>query len=348
MAKAKQLGFDRNIPQLSARLVIPLLDELNEQGVDTAVLLESLGTRLSDVLSAPFRLPLAVASALWDAALRIGGDPAVGLKVAANTDPRVLELFWYLLATSVNVRQALQHVSRYSRLLDESHAFTVAREGRYVVVRCVLEPGQSRPAVLTENTLATLLLVLRKITATPLLPAAVDFRHARLAATAAYRELFGGPVRFGRADDALIFAAAALDLPCVGADPILGSVLERNTLEYLDLIPRLDSLSDRVRSLIRSMLPRNVPSERDVAAMLCMSTRTLRRYLSGEGTSFREISDVLRCEMAVHDLCELGRSIDEVADSLGFSDASSFHQAFRRWTGVTPAQYKKTRQKKRA
>ncbi len=329
------------VHQISVRLLIPLIDELHERAVDTQELLQRNGTTLAVVLSMPYRIPYATSSAIWSDARETTGDAGLGLKVGRNTDPRAWELFGYLLGTSVNLREALTRNQRYSRLLDESQSYEVHTDERAVTVRSVPRAGVRRSAVVVENTLSALAAVLSRISARPVTPLGIAFRHAPAAAPADYEAAFGVPPAFGQVHDELVYPRSVLDVACRHADPLLGSVLERNTQEYLELIPTNEKLSDKVRAIAHSMLPDDVPSEVATARMLGMSSRTLRRYLSSEHTTFREICETLRREMALEDLRDSGRSIESVAESLGFSSASAFHQAFRRWTGLTPATYKK-------
>lgn len=331
------------VHQISVRLLVPLIDELSERGVDTQDLLRRNGTTLAVVLSVPYRIPFTTAVAIWNDARETTGDPTLGLAVGRNTDPRVWELFGYLLATSVNLREAFTRNQRYSRLLDESQAYEVLTDDRHVIVRSVPHAGVRRPSVFMENTLSALASVFARIASRPVAPAGVAFRHSQPVAQSEYKAAFGGGATFGQIHDELIYARSVLDVPCRQADPILGSVLERTTQEYLDLIPETEKLSDKVRAILHSTLPNRVPTESETARMLCMSSRTLRRYLSSEHTTYREICEGLRREMALHDLRHNMRSIEAVAESLGFASASSFHQAFRRWTGMTPSAYRKLR-----
>jgi AraC-like DNA-binding protein len=87
------------------------------------------------------------------------------------------------------------------------------------------------------------------------------------------------------------------------------------------------------------MLPLGGLTADTVAAQFSMSNRTLRRRLQQEATSYQEILDDVRAELAGHYLAKEKRGIDEVAFLLGFSDPSAFTKAFRRWTGQTPANF---------
>lgn len=97
-------------------------------------------------------------------------------------------------------------------------------------------------------------------------------------------------------------------------------------------------LIERVRRLVANELSDGVTKEQ-IAQRMHLSTRTLCRRLSNEGTSFQSVLDDLRHELALRYLREPRRTVAEIADRLGFSSTSAFDHAFRRWTGLTPSQH---------
>jgi len=99
-------------------------------------------------------------------------------------------------------------------------------------------------------------------------------------------------------------------------------------------------LAGKVRQLLLSNLMRPV-SFSDVASNLNMSVRTLRRKLREEKTSFRNLVDELRMEMAIKYLRETDLTVKHISGSLGFSDVANFRQAFRRWTKAAPHKFRK-------
>jgi AraC-like DNA-binding protein len=110
--------------------------------------------------------------------------------------------------------------------------------------------------------------------------------------------------------------------------------------ELLDRVPAMTSLSHRVRRLVAAGLSSGVDSQ-EVARRLYMSRRTLHRQLTGEGTSFKALVDDLRRELATRYLSERRMAIAEIGFLLGFSEASAFHRAFKRWFGSTPAEHRR-------
>jgi len=94
---------------------------------------------------------------------------------------------------------------------------------------------------------------------------------------------------------------------------------------------------------VRQILMKNLMRPKrfqDVAQNLNMSARTLRRKLSEENSSFRQVVDQLRRDMAIRYLRETDLTVEDIAESLGFSDAANFRQAFRRWTKAAPYEFK--------
>jgi AraC-like DNA-binding protein len=123
------------------------------------------------------------------------------------------------------------------------------------------------------------------------------------------------------------------------ADAALRHLLERYAADQLAKIPTSARFSQRIRACILSRLPLGSLTAETVATQFSMSNRTLRRRLQEEATSFQEVLDEVRVELAHHYLTKEKRGIDEVAFLLGFSDPSAFTKAFRRWTGQTPADF---------
>ena len=147
-------------------------------------------------------------------------------------------------------------------------------------------------------------------------------------------------MHFAMGENALVLPAPLLETPCVRADPALVAVLDRYAAERLEQAPRTSSIADRVRSALGDELRGGEPTAARLATRFKMSVRSLSRLLAAEGTSFRELLDALRRDLATRHLAADQLSIGEVAFLLGFSELSSFHRAFKRWTGRTPAEFR--------
>ena len=127
--------------------------------------------------------------------------------------------------------------------------------------------------------------------------------------------------------------------PLVTGDPALARVNDDQTQAYLDSFMS-QSTSREVVNKIVDRLPDGPPSQELIAGDLSVSNRTLQRKLKDEGTSFMELLQDTRLQLARKYLRQPGRSVVETAYLLGFSEPSTFSRAFKRWTGRAPAEYR--------
>ena len=102
----------------------------------------------------------------------------------------------------------------------------------------------------------------------------------------------------------------------------------------------VENFSDTLRRLLRIEMLRGECSAGDVAALCSVHRRTLSRRLRAEGTAFRRLSDEVRFEIACRLLCNRRKTFAQIATTLGFSEASAFTRAFRRWSGQTPTAWR--------
>jgi AraC-like DNA-binding protein len=122
------------------------------------------------------------------------------------------------------------------------------------------------------------------------------------------------------------------------AHPEVAQLSESAVAAYLARISS-GSVVDRVRRVLARLLPQGEPGVAAVARALDMSARTLQRQLEEEGTTFRDVLNDLRSEMAQAYLRDGHHTIAEVTYLLGFSETAAFSRAFKRWTGVAPSRY---------
>lgn len=195
------------------------------------------------------------------------------------------------------------------------------------------------PRHAAEFILAAMLIAARKATAADFAPLEVRFRHAQPENLTEHRRIFRAPLRFAQPANQLVISRALLDRPLIKSDPGLSAMLDRCLRAALERIPPVTTLSGRVRHLLAIDLTGNVGVE-SVAQKLHMSRRTLHRQLADEGTSFRQLLDDLRRELATRYLSEPRMATATVAFLVGFSEPSAFHRAFKRWYGTTPAEYR--------
>lgn len=169
----------------------------------------------------------------------------------------------------------------------------------------------------------------------------VDLGFSPSAQAQDYRRMFlANPLQFEQAQSQLIFSSALLERPLVQNEASLRHYLRHPILMMLTQNFASNSWTSRVRHIVRRNLL-EMPELNEVASELDIHPQTLRRRLSAEGTTFKEIKSQLRRDAALHLLGKHGLSIEEIAHRAGFSESSAFIRAFKGWTGVTPYSYRK-------
>ncbi|RKS16311.1 AraC family transcriptional regulator [Pseudomonas sp. WPR_5_2] len=141
------------------------------------------------------------------------------------------------------------------------------------------------------------------------------------------------------AQSSLLFHSRYLNMPLLQDERTLKHFLERSPA---DLLARPDD-GHSLTSQLRRLLSRDSarwPDLDAVATHLHISPQTLRRHLREEGTSFQELKDQLRRDIAIYHLSRNDLPLQQIAEQLGFSEPSAFHRAFKKWTGLTPGAYR--------
>ncbi|MGE8067960.1 AraC family transcriptional regulator [Pseudomonas sp. NPDC089569] len=166
------------------------------------------------------------------------------------------------------------------------------------------------------------------------------FSYPRPEHGAEYDLLFSCALDFSTAtQSSLLFHSRYLNMPLLQDERTLKHFLERSPADLLSRPDDGHSLSSQLRRLLsRDTSP--WPDLEAVAAHLHISPQTLRRHLREEGTSFQELKDHLRRDIAIYHLSRNDLPLQQIAEQLGFSEPSAFHRAFKKWTGLTPGAYR--------
>ena len=170
----------------------------------------------------------------------------------------------------------------------------------------------------------------------------VHMQQANITTQNDYADVFGTAVVFSSLDNAFYFHKRYLEFPIAKSESSLDAMLETYPAELFKIAPAEDSIATKVRQLIGTDFERDLPTLQDMAERLYMTTPTLHRRLRAEGTSFQQLKDSCRKDQAIHYLLSDNYNSRELAQLMGFSDNSTFHRAFKKWTGVTPQEFRHT------
>ncbi|PLT48169.1 Transcriptional regulator, AraC family [Paenibacillus pasadenensis] len=279
---------------------------------------------------------------LMDEAARFAGDPLFGLHQGAEMELADLGVAGYVVQHCATAGEAVQAMNKYHEMICSGYELKAApAENGLAELRFRLNnPALEASRHCTEDMVASLCRSLLRLVGRPVELAGVSFRHAPAADPERYRDVFGLDPEFEAAQDAIRLPAEVLDWPVLARD-------ERLRQEFQALADRmLDSLAkgqEMTNELSRYLLERTgaaPPTLAAAARSLGMSARTLQAKLQREGATFAGVAAEMRRKLAVRYLAKQELSVAEVAYLLHFSEPSAFHGAFKRWTGMTPGQYR--------
>jgi len=237
--------------------------------------------------------------------------------------------------------KALERGSQFYRLFGDEWSMGIARDAHDARLSLQIPVDRDPEHFITESMLMVWhglasWLVERRI---PL--ERVQFAYPEPAHVQEYDALFFSPImRFDQPRTEITFAADYLDLPIRQTEASLDEFLKTAPAQLLVKFKNSSSLTSRIREVLKAHIGEEMPTLNDVAARLYLSPQTLRRRLAAEGKSYQTVKDNLRRDAAIHLLLRPELTLEDVAQQVGFSETSTFHRAFKKWTGVTPGLYR--------
>ncbi len=300
-------------------------------------------TLAPDALADPDgRVPSSLLLQLWSYLPSRCPDESFGFWLAERLQAPPLSLATWLISSSPTLGQGFERALRYQRLLhDEAQGELVINEDEAAYRHQIGAPPFRAPSAAIEFGFLSFLQLARRLTGRAIVPHRLLLRHPAPRDAARHRALFGPGLEFDADIDELVLDRETLALPVLGSDPTLARIVEGHAEAALARLPASNALRARVRALINELLVQGTPSMEAVCERLRLSRRTLQRQLSLDGTSFAEELDQARHQLSLRYLADARISLQETAFLLGFSEASAFNRAFLRWTGQTPASFRR-------
>jgi AraC-like DNA-binding protein len=325
---------------LSAHVLLRVVQFCARRGHDPERLCNEAGLSHALLLQKEARVPYVAVERLCQHAMAVVGDEHFGLHLAEDVgDAQHYDIGVLVLMASETLGAALERFARNTRYWGDGQRLDFVRDGDAMTIRSLF-PAPKGPfrRQSEECALAEVVLGARALSGAPVQPRVVRFAHDAPRDQREHRRIFDCPLEFDAEHSEVSFDGAALATPMQNANATFLAVFERQVSDTLSRLPDPARASAAVRGTAQIALLRGGVTLEQAARQLGMSPRTLQRRLQAEGTSFVEIIDSMRHEMA---LAYLGRGLPlpEVAELLGYSETSAFHHAFRRWTGQSPAQF---------
>lgn len=327
---------------VAASLVADMMAYLRARGFDADAVCRRAGVDPHLHADTAARVGGEAMAALWREAIAESGDRDLPLHTSVTFEPGALDIVGYVMLSSPTAGDAIRRGARLIRLLNDGLALDVDHGPQVTTVRLRILAQHDPLFVQASRHVVESILVgtvhqLRLLTGQSIVPVAVHMTHeAPPTGPGEHTKLLGVAPRFRADENAVALRTHDLELRLRSANPLLLAAFDEHATAALAALDNRASLTGRVNEVLVAQIKGEAPTITIVASALAMSARNLQRGLAAEGTSFQLLLDDARRELAVRHLSDPSATIAKVAWLVGFSEASAFHRAFRRWTGHSP------------
>ncbi|HEY5603767.1 MAG TPA: AraC family transcriptional regulator [Gammaproteobacteria bacterium] len=322
--------------------VLLIAETLKSYGVDYRQLFREAGLDPAHLNDHNARFDFFSVTRLWDLALEKTRDPCFGLIAVNHWHPTSLHALGFSWMASPSLKDAFQRLQRYIRIVNNAAAVDITAQNSVtrIAIYNSAEPLTTSMASM-DATLAVLLHMCRLNYGKELDPVRIRTMRPAPPATCMDRldAYFRAPIEFSSDENAIYFETAVLEKHLPASNIDLARANDKVIDKYLS---HLDGVSVGVRTKIKvtELLPSGSITEEKIASLLNLSVRSMQRKLKEEGTSFKELLNQTRRELAEQYIENSRLSINEITYLLGFSDPANFSRAFKRWHGVSPSHYR--------
>ncbi|MCP4440641.1 MAG: AraC family transcriptional regulator [Aureispira sp.] len=321
--------------------VIHISQFLQLQGVDIHKVCERSGISLQELN----KIELVELESFWKEAILASGDAYLGLHIGEDSGFSALGIVGELIQHSSTIQHALENACIYLNLLTSAFKAELQIHGNYADLVFIPSPDCKRlyPTALQQSLDWAMVFSLREyqlLTLEQAQPLLVQFTYPEPEQLSMYKQVFSCPIHFEAKQYLIRFDKNVLIQKILLANYDLLKILEQYAQKQISLLEKPLSFSKNVEQAILRQSNLALPQIEDIARTLNMSTRTLQRKLKAEDTSFQNILDEIRKNLALEYLQDSTIPVKEISFLLGYNEVSAFGRALKRWTGKTPTQYR--------
>jgi len=312
-------------------------------GLDPAAMFAEVGLDLDSLRDPNVRMPSAALQKLLMLAQERCNDPVFGLHLVEYVHPTTFYSLGIAMYASATLGDYLERYVKYFRMITTNDSLEATVENGVYQLEARPQPEMALIPVRVDGYAALTVRTIRFALQGEFSPLSVALaRPHPEGVEQEYEAFFGCPVTFDAPVTTICIAESDLARKLPSANPELTRLYEQLTVDYLAKIDRADFPGRVYKELVR-LLPTGVSSKEQVAQALNMSTRTLYNKLEGAGTTFREVLDETRQNLA-EEYIRQSLPIYEIAYLIGFSDTANFSRAFKKWTGKSPMEFREALQ----
>ena len=320
--------------------LLPVAQALRLHGVDPMELMAEVGIDVAKIANPDWRVPHDNFNLLMQRCVEESDDEAFGLLAGEQMQPQALHGLGFAWLASDTVYDGLKRLARFGKLVSTAAEISLLEEADLVVLDLGRIPLSENFHFSSRDYAIGMVKRMCSLALGDFLaPVKVQLERPEPQSAGRWESMLAARVEFESSRSCLAWYRADILEPLVTGDPELARVNDEQTQAYLDSFV-VQSISRGVVDKIVEHLPDGPPNQQQIAQALHVSNRTLQRKLKDEGTSFMDLLQDTRLQLARKYLSHPNRSVVETAYMLGFSEPSTFSRAFKRWTGVAPADFR--------
>lgn len=323
-----------------ATFILPIAQALRLRGLDAMDVIESADIDPSGVINSDRRISVQSMQRLMQTCIELSDDEAFGLFAAEQMQPQVLHGLGLAWLASDTVYDGLKRTVRFGQLMSTGVTLRLEEAGEFVqliIDRNIVPENYVHASA--DFGVGMILRMCRLALGEFIAPVKVELERPVPTNPEQFEYYLCCPVSFESETTQITFYLADIREPLATGDPGLARVNDAQTQSYLDSFLAQTTSRDVVGKIVEKLAD-GPPNQQQIADSLNVSNRTLQRKLKSEGTSFMDLLQDTRMQLARSYLMQPTRSVVETSYLLGFSEPSTFSRAFKRWTGQAPAEFR--------
>jgi len=327
---------------IPVQLLARIATELNNNNISTQELLHGTDVTEKMLFESETMLSYRTTVQIIERALRISPIAHIGLALGTRQSPSAMGVLGYACNCCATIEDAMNMAVKYQRVSSTLLQAKWHQENGHLYwkSRAPIELGKILVCAIEEEFL-TLYKSFEMLTGKNIHFLEMHFQYPEPEYVELYQQIFNCPLYFSADENIVVLNDEILNVPILQANSLSIAAAERMCISFIEKNPIIEDMEMCVRQLINEQ-GELFPDEEFIADKLNITSRTLRNKLALLGTSYREIIDSIRKKSALEYLIKKSLTMNEIAEKTGYSDARSFRRAFKKWTGATPDEYRKS------
>ncbi len=326
---------------VSISMLYPIMKAVVHRGYTTEQFFDYASFDAKLLQDSDARIPGEELERLTYAAAAFTEDEYFGLNQGKLTDVGDMGILGYVMMHAGTFADALQAYQRYNVIACSGFNLEWTTEGDEILLRFVAQnPAIRMSRHCMEDMVSSVYHMILRLSNRRVPLIALQFQHGEPARLDAYRDIFGLTPRFDGDMTWMRLGKEVLEYPILYSDARLHAMFEKIADEVKTKLIQGHDFASQVFRWMLERLPVAFPTLQETASAFLMSTRSLQARLREEHTSYNELATRVRKETAISYLGQQQYSIGDIAYLLHYSEPSVFQSAFKKWTGVTPGQYR--------